>query len=99
MRGIWVAVLLLLAIGGGVATGFSLNEQYGFRLSPPPARTGIQEDLTISVRRLSFVGAQKPKPATPPARSGTFVLERDSNPQWHSDAPPNGYLLKNVATR
>lgn len=63
MRGIWVALTLLIAAAGGAASGYYANLQYGPRTSLYPLRVGsAQSDFRVTVRRITYVKAAPERP-------------------------------------
>lgn len=69
MRGIWVALTLLVAAAGGAASGYYANVQYGPRTSLYPLRVTSNPQFAISVKRITYVAAaadrQAPRMSTP----------------------------------
>lgn len=61
MRGIWVALTLLVALSGGGVSGYYANLMYGPRSSLYPLRVGTPSPFSISVRRITYVKAAEDK--------------------------------------
>ncbi|MGV3613925.1 MAG: hypothetical protein ACO1SV_01200 [Fimbriimonas sp.] len=99
MRGIWVALIMLVAALGGATSGYVLNVCYGPRTSLHPLRVAPRATFSVRVHRVTYIAASTDEP--PPRLSTPGIIDtspREPVPVAASGGPAlDGISAQNLA--